>query len=634
MKKRRQGTAKVSVSALIKMGIGLLCVMAIAGWWGNCTRHLNSTSGHPPRTGNQNPEPVTAVELTTERQTDLRETKALVDDPSTDNWQSEALAEAIAKQLKSIGTWIRYPNDLQTKTPPPLVSPDFSCTPLSPGQETYTYQENSAWISRATNLSFTVNYRGTAGLHKALLDLVKPFHSATTLHSEFKTFSLDWDETSTPLTRHHVSLWGHTTDGSLEQNATWECEWVLPKNQPPSLRSIELVDFEQARVYSSQNTWFSDCTEAVLGHNTSFHDQLVYGLNFWLQRIERIFVNVASVYGITVGDVNGDGLDDVYICQTGNIPNRLLVQNPDGTATDRSAWAGVDWLTQTSSALLVDLDNDGDQDLCAAMPFQILVMENNGSGQFTVRSVLNVDDYDLHSLTAADYDNDGDLDLYQCVNYASLGARPQEPRPTFIYHDANDGGANALFRNDIGNGSWTFVNVTQKTGMDANNRRHSLAASWEDYDNDGDQDLYVGNDFGKNCLYRNDEGSFVELAEEAGVTDQASGMSVSWADLDRDGDMDLHVANMFSYAGSRVTRQAMFQPDASMTTRAAYQRFSKGNTLFKNLDSGKFTEISSEAAVQMGRWAWGSVFTDLNNDGWEDLVVANGYFTTQDTRDL
>ena len=111
-------------------------------------------------------------------------------------------------------------------------------------------------------------------------------------------------------------------------------------------------------------------------------------------------------------------------------------------------------------------------------------------------------------------------------------------------------------------------------------------------------------------------------------------MSVSWADLDRDGDMDLHVANMFSYAGSRVTRQAMFQPDASMTTRAAYQRFSKGNTLFKNLDSGKFTEISSEAAVQMGRWAWGSVFTDLNNDGWEDLVVANGYFTTQDTGDL
>jgi hypothetical protein len=118
------------------------------------------------------------------------------------------------------------------------------------------------------------------------------------------------------------------------------------------------------------------------------------------------------------------------------------------------------------------------------------------------------------------------------------------------------------------------------------------------------------------------------------LIDVGFGMSVSWGDYNRDGQMDLYVGNMFSSAGSRITHQPSFQRKASPTQRALYQRMAKGNSLFEAADGGTFREISAAAGVEMGRWAWSSVFEDLNNDGWEDLVVANGYITTEDSGDL
>ena len=97
----------------------------------------------------------------------------------------------------------------------------------------------------------------------------------------------------------------------------------------------------------------------------------------------------------------------------------------------------------------------------------------------------------------------------------------------------------------------------RRSGIDENNRRFSRSACWEDYDNDGDQDLYVANDFGRNNLYRNDGGHFDRRCRLAGdVEDSAAGMSAAWGDFNRDGNMDIYVANMFSSAGSRITRAA------------------------------------------------------------------------------
>ena len=170
--------------------------------------------------------------------------------------------------------------------------------------------------------------------------------------------------------------------------------------------------------------------------------------------------------------------------------------------------------------------------------------------------------------------------------------------------------------------------------MDVNNRRFSFAASWEDYDNDGDQDLYVANDYGRNCLYRNDGGAFTEIAAELRLEDTSSGMSVTWSDFNLDGQMDVYTSNMFSSAGNRITYQKQFKPGLPGDIREQFQHLAIGNSLFEGVAGSAFRDVGVQAGVNMGRWAWGSKFVDFNNDGWDDILVANGFISADDTGDL
>ena len=563
-------------------------------------------------------------------------------DPHLDGWDSEAVTEAVDAQLKQIGKFLSDPASQKPEKLRSLCTDDFSCPPLRPRDLQDVFVDKSIQVQRPATVQDTVEHHSLDGLVEALRQLAEPLTGGTDVRTKFKTIRvrlLDEDAETTA----YFQLSSLTPDGYWQINATWDCQWSRGRpGNPPRLSSIRVRDYEQ--IVGVEGPLFADCTEAVLGHNASFDQQIRYGLIHWLKRIERLQVMwVYARNGLAVGDVNGDGLDDLYLCQPGGLPNRLYVQNPDGTATDCSESAGVDWLDQTASALLVDLDNDGDQDLLAVIRSKLLLMENDSTGHFDLAATLEYVDTDGQSLSAVDYDNDGDLDLYLCVGLANRVARADEDLPEFNYHDAREGGANILFRNDISETSdgWTFTDVTEATGLEADNRRHSLAASWEDYNNDGHQDLYVANDYGPNWLYRNDNGQFVDVAPEKGLLDVGSGMSVSWADYNRDGHLDLYVANMFSSAGNRITRQARFKTDDDPQMRAIYTRLAKGNTLFEgsgetgDSDGPGFAEVGAEAGVEMGRWAWSSPFVDLNNDGWEDIVVANGFHSGEDeTKDL
>ena len=176
-------------------------------------------------------------------------------------------------------------------------------------------------------------------------------------------------------------------------------------------------------------------------------------------------------------------------------------------------------------------------------------------------------------------------------------------------------------------------------GLNQNNHRYSFAPTCEDYDDDGDPDLYVANDYGRNNLYRNDrdaEGNFhfTDVAAEAGVEDISAGMSASWGDADGDGDRDLYVSNMWSSAGNRIAYQRNFQTSLDDSLRGEFQRHARGNSLFLNNGDGTFSDASQEAGVTMGRWAWGSRFVDINNDSKQDLIVSNGFLTQSDSGDL
>src|SRR5690606_38619080 len=187
---------------------------------------------------------------------------------------------------------------------------------------------------------------------------------------------------------------------------------------------------------------------------------------------------------------------------------------------------------------IVDLDNDGDQDLVLATALGLLFMENDGQARFRAVAAKHTPEARPVTISAADFDHDGYVDIYAgCYSlrgtavarsYGLLG----RPIP---YHEVNNGGRNVLYRND---GNWRFRDVTRAVGLDENNRRFTLAAAWEDYDNDGLLDLYVVNDFGRNNLYRNHGGTFTDEAATAGVEDISAGMSVSWSDYNHDGWMD------------------------------------------------------------------------------------------------
>ena len=418
-------------------------------------------------------------------------------------------------------------------------------------------------------------------------------------------------------TRVHVEA----NRGDGEYSATWLCSWT--DESPPKLQRLEVANFEKIR---AEGSWFQDVTKAALEKNPRFEAQVLRGIGSWSQRITRIGdLAMTGHHGIAVGDVNGDGLEDIYVCDGGSLPNQLYLQQADGTAKEVASKWGVAWLEDSRSALLVDLDNDGDQDLVVATIAMIAFAENNGTGKFELRGGFPGAPYPF-SLSAADFDSDGDLDIYTCVYSADdasvSGKRGFEASSPTPFNDAENGGRNVLLANLS---DFKFGDVTKQVGMDQNNTRWSFAASWEDFDRDGDPDLYVANDFGRNCLYRNDDGKFVNSAPEVGAEDMAAGMSVSWGDFNRDGEADLFVGNMFSSAGQRVAFQRKFSDGKT--------RMARGNTLFSAND-GVFQDHSLESGVTNGGWAWSSGFADLNNDGWQDLVVANGYLTNTRDDDL
>lgn len=549
----------------------------------------------------------------------------------SDTWDSEVFAELASTKLKALARVLSSEQRLD-ETHETLLSPQFQSQPLRPDQLTRVVQDDDLHVSRIRRAPTAASIGYVDSLAQAARSLIR---GAKSLDVHFKVVGVEQlreQATTRVLFESHQA----SSTARTQQNAVWEIAWDTPSD--PRIRTIRLLEFEE--IQSPQSGAFRDVTEAVLGQCESFQLQLTRGVDHWRKRLEANYgVDANGNQGLALGDVNGDGLEDVFVCQQGGLPNRLYLQRAGGVLEDGSRRAGVDWMEMCRSALFVDLDNDGDQDLVMAQGWYLMIMANDGSGRF--QTVLQrQSEANLHSLSAADYDNDGDVDVFVCGrNPAREKGQSEGVLGTPIpYHDANNGGANMLLRNE---GDWRFADVTKEVGLDQNNRRYTYAASWEDFDNDGDMDLYVANDFGRNNLYRNSvvngQRRFQDAAAELGVEDISAGMSVTWGDYNNDGWMDAYISNMFSSAGNRIAYQRRFRESTESDQKRQFQRHSRGNTLFAGgfgPPSAGFRDVSEEAGVTMGRWAWGSRFCDFNNDGWLDLYVANGFITTEDSGDL
>ena len=385
-------------------------------------------------------------------------------------------------------------------------------------------------------------------------------------------------------------------------------------------------------------TFFRDVTATATADASCFLKQLNYGIPYWRSRLDPACgIDIYGSNGIAAGDIDGDGIDEIYVCQPGGLPNRLLKFDPRGNVIDiTEAWsAGL--LDETSMALFVDLRNTGRQDLVVLRSGGPVLLLNDGKTfrmrddafRFATRPAGG-----FTGMSAADFDRDGKLDLYLCCYvYFQSEAQYTYASP---YHDAQNGPPNFLFRNDLNaDGSGYLDDCTAETGINENNNRFTFAASWCDFNDDGWPDLYVANDFGRKNLYVNKDGRFRDRAKEAGVVDIGPGMSASWFDYDNDGKPDLYVANMWTAAGQRVIADDHFLPShAGGSVSDAYKRHTMGNSLYRNRGDGTFEEVTANQHLGFGRWAWSSGGHDFDNDGQAEIFGTCGMLTNESAIDL
>jgi Flp pilus assembly protein TadD/peroxiredoxin len=446
--------------------------------------------------------------------------------------------------------------------------------------------------------------------------------------AEFEITRIERMADSSSLVRVEIryDLVGTGIDATREQHVgQWLTEWSRDARNGWQVRRWEATQetFSRAR-----GPIFLDITSQALGQTESYKQQLLHGVDYWRTVLDGASgIDIYGNNGLAVGDIDNDGLDDLYICQPPGLPNRMYHNRGDGTFEDVTEQAGVGVLDGTASALFADFRNQGIQDLLVVCGSGPLLFLNQQNGKFQLkRDAFQFRQPPQGTFThaaVADYDCDGRLDIYFCLYSYYLGLDQYHyPAP---YFDARNGPPNFLLHNE---GNATFLDRTEASGLNVDNDRFSFACAWGDYNSDGAPDLYVANDFGRNNLYRNNgDGKFTAVSAEAGVEDVGAGMSACWFDFDNDGNQDVYVANMWSPAGMRVSEQKNFHENEPEAIRALYRRHARGNSLYRNQANGKFQNVSVEAGVDVGRWAWCSDAWDFDHDGYPDLYVANGYIS-------
>jgi Flp pilus assembly protein TadD/peroxiredoxin len=445
-------------------------------------------------------------------------------------------------------------------------------------------------------------------------------------------------------TRVRYELVGSGKDFYREQRVgEWEMEWEIVPS-PSEVRLLRWHALGETRS-CSVDPIYVDIAGQAFGACPSYSTQLLRGADYWRTVLDGASgIDIYGHDGVSVGDIDDDGFDDLYVCQPAGLPNRLYRNRGDGTFEDITEASGVGVLENTACALFADIDSDGRQDLIVVRTNGPLLFLNEGGGKFRQKAdafqFATPPQGTFTGAALADYDRDGWLDIYFCLYLYYQGTDQYKyPSP---YYDAENGPPNFMMRNQR-NG--TFRDVTAQAGLDKNNTRYSFCCGWSDYNLDGWPDLYVVNDFGRKNLYRNNgDGTFTDVAPQAGVEDIGAGMSVCWLDHDNDGAQDLYVANMWTAAGKRVSSQEVFQKDAPEEARAMYRKHAMGNSLFRNTGLrntgsrdtgvGVFQDRGESAGVEMGRWSWSSDAWDFDHDGFLDLYVTNGMVSGQSHQDL
>ena len=364
--------------------------------------------------------------------------------------------------------------------------------------------------------------------------------------------------------------------------------------------------------------------------------------------LKRLYTSAFGGGGVAAGDVDGDGRCDLYFV-SGARENRLYRNLGEGEFADITGEAGVGggeaW---GGGAALVDIDADGDLDIYVCnYESQHQLFLNDGKGKFSESArALGLDQSGAFLMAAfADYDNDGDLDVYllghrhyrpggrpaQDVTVVKDGKLQMLPQYEDYYgimwrggknfEINNIGASDRLLRNDGGR----FRDVTALAGISmARNQGNSV--TWWDFNHDGLPDIYVGNDFeDPDLLYRNNgNGTFTDVAKQQLPHTAWFTMGADCGDINNDGLMDFLAADMAgtTHYKSKTTMGAMGQSTWFMQNADPPQYMR--NCLYVNTGTGRFMDAAPMSGLASSDWSWAVKFGDLDCDGRIDVFIANG----------
>jgi enediyne biosynthesis protein E4 len=344
--------------------------------------------------------------------------------------------------------------------------------------------------------------------------------------------------------------------------------------------------------------------------------------------------------GAAWGDFDDDGDDDLFIANisgplgaaaggAGAAGTSRLYRNDGGRFTDVSEPAGLAISIYGMGAAWGDADGDGRLDLVVTAYEDLRLFRNRGDGTFedrTARAGLDGITGFWTGASWADYDRDGDLDLYVC-GYVRYRFEPSDAGKASTQSDAEvpytlnpssySPERNLLFRND---GKGRFVEVGRAAGVD-NIAGRSLAAAWCDFDDDGWLDLYVANDVSDNALFRNlGSGRFEDVSHTTWVADPRGAMGLAVGDFDVDGDFDIFVTHWLAQENALYSNM-----------RIGSRGLAPGRLAFMDV-----ADEQGVGQVSLDFVKWGTSFFDYDNDGRPDLLSINGstFQDPDDTRRL
>ena len=362
---------------------------------------------------------------------------------------------------------------------------------------------------------------------------------------------------------------------------------------------------------SAKHAVFQDVT-AELGVDASlFHDN-------WNSKQRPRF----QTGGIYCCDYNRDGCTDLLVtCETLRTGHILYEGQPDGTLVDVTADLNLP-TEPFGLATWADLDGDGWEDLVLGRG-RVFRNQQGRAFQEIPNFVTNLaqvgrfeQTQDQTGVVVADYDRDGDIDLYLSrgnVGYAD---------GSWVRGKSNDVHRNQLLRND---GNWRFTDVTEETGTDGGGRS-VFSSVWLDANNDLWPDLYVIHEYGNGILLINRQGSTFESREIQNVPSDFGSMGVTSGDFNNDGKMDIYVASMYSKSGSRVIGNLREDAYPQQIMREL-RRMVAGSQLYQGVGASKFKPVGPRMDVCDVGWAYGPTMADLNNDGWLDIFAPTGFIS-------